>query len=199
MEKSVALESPLLIVGLGNPGPDYVRTRHNTGWQVIDLLAKKLGLEWRQSRAGQIAEGLVGERRIQLLKPQTFMNLSGQAVAQALGGRDLTDGNVLVIYDDVEVNLGSWRVRLGGGHAGHNGIKSIIELVGANFLRVRVGVGPVPEHLGVGADRDLDKFVLARFTETEEKQLLSLLDDLVSNLIESVGSGQITLATQHSN
>jgi len=200
MERSVALESPLLIVGLGNPGAEHQKARHNTGWQVINRLAEALGVDWRRSRAGEIADAQLGDRRIQLLKPQTFMNLSGQAVAEALGGRDLTVGNVLVIYDDVEIKLGSWRVRSGGGHGGHNGIRSIIEQVGPEFLRLRVGVGPVPEHFGASSsERELDKFVLAAFTTAEEKQLQELLDDLVPNLIKSVGSGEITLATQHSN
>ncbi len=193
----MTLDETLLIVGLGNPGAEYAQTRHNTGWQVVDRLADELGLAWRSTRDGLIATGKVGDRSLTLLKPQTYMNLSGRAVLGALGGRDLTGANLLVVSDDVEVKLGSWRVRSGGGHGGHNGIRSIIEQVGVDFLRLRVGVGPVPDSLGTGAERDLDKFVLARFTKKEAGELLTLLDELVSNLIESVRSGEIVLATKH--
>lgn len=200
MEKTVALESPLLIVGLGNPGPDYARTRHNTGWQAINRLATKLGATWRRSGSGEIAFGTIGNIKISLLKPLTFMNKSGVAVAEAKAGKDVSCNNLIVISDDVAIKLGSWRWREGGGHGGHNGVRSIIDRVGPEFLRLRIGVGPVPDHFGREcSDRELDKFVLGRLGATEEAELNHLLDDLVSNLIESVGSGQITLATQHSN
>ena len=200
MEASVELRSSVLIVGLGNPGPDYASTRHNIGWRVIDQLALELGATWRRAGAGEIADATLGERRLVLLKPQTFMNKSGQAVAEALGGRDASSGDLIVISDDVAVKLGSWRWRDGGGHGGHNGVRSIIEQVGPNWLRLRVGIGPVPEHFGREcSDRELDKFVLGRLGANEEAALKTLLDDLVPNLIESIRSGQITLATQHSN
>lgn len=200
MEDSVELRSPLLIVGLGNPGPDYASTRHNTGWRVIDRLARELGAEWRRTRAGEVADATIGDSRLTLLKPQTFMNKSGLAVVEALGGRDASANNLIVISDDVAVKLGSWRWRQAGGHGGHNGVRSIIEQIGPDFLRLRVGIGPVPEHFGrESSERELDKYVLGRLSETEETSLKQLLDDLVPNLIESVRSGQVILATKHSN
>lgn len=154
----------LLVVGLGNPGPEYASTRHNVGFMVVDRLARDLSLSWRQAPyPGLEARGGVDGRRLVLLKPMTFMNLSGGAVAAAARRHGAGPAEICVVYDDLDLPPGALRIRGGGGGAGgHRGVLSIIEALGSrDFLRVRVGIGrPLP-------GRDAARHVLSPFPERE--------------------------------
>lgn len=132
-----------LIFGLGNPGDKYKNTKHNVGFVVLDHLAKSLGLKFNQTKFKSLyAEGRIGTEKIILVKPQTFMNLSGESVQPWLDFYKMSPEDFLIIYDDMDMNVGKIRLRLKGGSGGHNGIKSIIEqLGGKEFNRLRVGIG----------------------------------------------------------
>jgi PTH1 family peptidyl-tRNA hydrolase len=159
----------LLVVGLGNPGREYARTRHNVGFMVVDELARRYDGSWRSKFGGQIAEIRIDSHKIALLKPETFMNLSGQAVAPAMAYFKLTPEAVLVVHDESDLELGRLQARLGGGSAGHNGIKSVAKSLGTPyFLRLRVGVGR-PER---GDRRPLADYVLANFEPHEDADAL---------------------------
>ncbi len=154
-----------LIVGLGNPGKDYVETRHNAGFMVMDSLAKKMNIKFdRRKFKGQVAEGRIGFEKVVLLKPETFMNLSGESLIEAANFYKVEETQILVVFDDVSLDVGKIRIRKKGSAGGHNGIKSIISHLGTdNFPRIKVGVG--------AAKRDLVRHVLGKFT-SEEKILL---------------------------
>ena len=138
---------PKLIVGLGNPGPGYALTRHNVGFRVIDAFAARHGLAVTSAaRKALHAEGRWrSSERFVLLKPQTYMNLSGNAVAAALQWYKATPQDLLVVYDDMDLEVGRLRLRMAGSSGGHNGVQSLIDLIGPEFARVRIGVGrPLP-------------------------------------------------------
>lgn len=162
-----------LIVGLGNPGPDYAMTRHNVGFRTLDLLAAKLGVKVDRAKfSAYTAQASLGGRGVLLVKPTTFMNLSGQAVRQAARYYAIPPERVLVIFDDISLPPGRIRVRAEGSAGGHNGIKSIIAELGSQaFPRVKVGVGdrPHPEY-------DLADWVLGRFSRTEEPLLQDAME-----------------------
>jgi PTH1 family peptidyl-tRNA hydrolase len=150
----------LLVVGLGNPGREYARNRHNVGWLVADELARRHGGSWRSKFSGSLAEVRVGEHKVARLKPATFMNDSGRAVQAAMRFFKLPPDAVLVVHDDADLDLGRLQVRRGGGLAGHNGLRSIAAQLGTpEFLRLRVGVGR-PER---GDRRPLADFLLSDF------------------------------------
>lgn len=136
------MRSPV-IVGLGNPGRSYERTRHNVGFLVADELARRHGGDWRKKRKSQAAEINLGASSATLLKPQTFMNNSGAA----LGGYRVQD--LVIVHDDLDLPVGDVRVKVGGGAGGHNGLRSIIGQLGSEFVRVRIGVGRPPENMTV--------------------------------------------------
>lgn len=131
-----------LFVGLGNPGPKYARNRHNVGFMAVERIAGEHGFgPWRSKFRGQASEGTLGSEKVLLLKPETFMNLSGQSVGEAarffkLGAEDIT-----VFHDELDLAPGKLRVKQGGGHAGHNGLRSIHQHLGENYRRVRLGIG----------------------------------------------------------
>jgi peptidyl-tRNA hydrolase, PTH1 family len=132
----------VLVVGLGNPGPEYAATRHNVGFMVTDRLAAEWSLGWRSKFSGRVAEGRSGDTRLALLQPQTYMNVSGRSVAAALRFYKLTPDALVVVHDEIDLELGDVRVKSGGGLAGHNGLRSLRESLGtADFVRVRIGVG----------------------------------------------------------
>ena len=132
----------LLVVGLGNPGPEHARDRHNVGWMVVDELARRHGGSFRSKFSGKLAEVRLGELRLALLKPETYMNLSGSSVAAAARFFKAEPAAIAVVHDEVDLEPGRLQVRLGGGLAGHNGLRSLRQSLGsADFLRVRVGVG----------------------------------------------------------
>jgi peptidyl-tRNA hydrolase, PTH1 family len=132
----------LLVAGLGNPGREYERTRHNAGWLVVDELARRHDGSFRSKFAGQLAEVRDDDRRLALLKPETYMNVSGRSVGAATRFFKVAPGSLLVVHDDVDLEQGRLQARLGGGLAGHNGLRSIAgELGTQDFLRLRIGVG----------------------------------------------------------
>ncbi|MEO3413709.1 aminoacyl-tRNA hydrolase [Roseovarius sp. CAU 1744] len=131
-----------LIVGLGNPGAKYLKNRHNIGFMAVDRIAEDHGFgPWKSKFQGQIAEGMLGREKVLLLKPETFMNLSGQSVGAAMRFYKLTPGDVTVIHDEIDLAPGKLRVKQGGGHAGHNGLRSLHQHIGDGYQRVRLGVG----------------------------------------------------------
>ena len=162
-----------LIVGLGNPGKDYARSRHNAGWRALDLLAQKLGCRIDKGKF----QGLYGQcsyagTKLLLLKPQTYMNLSGRSVLQLSAYYNIPPQRIIVLFDDISLEPGRLRVRPDGSAGGHNGIKSIIaELGSQEFPRVKIGVGakPHPEY-------DLADWVLSSFSASEEKALVPALE-----------------------
>ncbi len=131
-----------IFVGLGNPGPKYAGNRHNIGFMALDRIAEDHGFgPWRSKFQGQISEGRLGTSKVFLLKPETFMNLSGQAVGEAMRFYKLEPGDITVFHDELDLAPGKVRVKTGGGHAGHNGLRSIHGHIGEAYGRVRLGIG----------------------------------------------------------
>jgi peptidyl-tRNA hydrolase, PTH1 family len=172
---------PQLIVGLGNPGTKYAQTRHNVGFDLLDSFAKRwqLSLSDRKQFHGIYGEGIGNNNtKIRLLKPQTFMNLSGQSVRATIDWFKLPPESVLVVYDDLDLPLGKIRLRLSGSAGGHNGMKSIISHLGTqNFPRVRIGIGKS------AGDKDTISHVLGKFSGVEAP-IVSELIYLVNDAIE---------------
>jgi len=132
----------LLLVGLGNPGPRYAYNRHNVGFMALELIRKRYGFASARSRfEGEVSEGTVDGEKVLALKPVTFMNESGRAVGAAVRFHRIAPEDVIVLHDDIDLAPGKVRAKRGGGHAGHNGLRSIIEHIGPDFRRVRLGVG----------------------------------------------------------
>jgi peptidyl-tRNA hydrolase, PTH1 family len=167
----------LLVAGLGNPGREYERTRHNVGWMVVDELARRRDGSFRSKFAGQIAEVRDDERRLALLKPETYMNVSGRSVGAATRFFKVDPGSLLVVHDDVDLEAGRLQARLGGGLAGHNGLRSIADALGTqDFLRLRIGVG----RPGRGDRRPVADYVLSPFEpEVEVEELVSRAADAI--------------------
>ena len=131
-----------LLVGLGNPGAKYAHNRHNIGFMAMDQIASDHGFgPWRSKFQGQISEGRFGSEKVTLLKPETFMNLSGQSVGEAMRYLKLTPADIVVFHDEIDLAPGKVRLKSGGGHAGHNGLRSIHGHIGPDYDRVRLGVG----------------------------------------------------------
>jgi peptidyl-tRNA hydrolase, PTH1 family len=159
----------LLVVGLGNPGREYARNRHNVGWMVVDELARRHGGSWRSKFSGQLTDVRIDGHRVGLLKPETYMNESGRAVSGATQFFKLEPDAVLVVHDEGDFDYGRLQVRLGGGLAGHNGLRSIAQhLKTPDFMRLRIGVGR-PER---GDPRPLADYVLADFEPHEDAPAL---------------------------
>lgn len=155
-----------IIIGLGNPGREYERTRHNVGFDVIDVLSEKLGIALtKNAMHGLIGEGFVQGEKVILVKPQTYMNLSGQCATELVGWYKAPMENVMVVYDDIDLPLGKLRLRANGSAGTHNGMRSIIGLLGRqDFPRLRVGVGQRPEGW------ELADWVLSRYRTEEERK-----------------------------
>ena len=162
-----------IVVGLGNPGSKYDNTRHNIGFEALDYIAKENGVSVTKAKFSALY-GVwdTGEAKVMLLKPQTFMNLSGDAVAAAAHFYKVPAQNIIVIYDDVSLDVGKMRIREKGSAGGHNGIKSIIGHMGQEFPRIKMGVGQKPH-----PDYDLADWVLGRFTDSEKKLLADRFED----------------------
>ena len=175
-----------LVVGLGNPGLNYARTRHNVGFRAVDALAEKLGVKIDRARfRGLTAQASAGGEKLLLLKPQTFMNNSGLSVMDAARFYKLPPERVLVLSDDISLEVGRLRVRASGSAGGHNGIKSIIGALNSEaFPRVKIGVGakPCPEY-------ELADWVLSNFTASEEKRLVPAHDDAGLAALEVLQNG----------
>jgi PTH1 family peptidyl-tRNA hydrolase len=166
----------LLIVGLGNPGGDYARHRHNVGFMAADAIHRRHGFgPWRRRFRGEVAEGTLAGTKTLILKPQTFMNESGRAVGEAMNFFKLSPAEVLVIHDEVDLPPGKFRMKQGGGVAGHNGLKSIGAAIGHDFRRLRIGVG----HPG---DKErVPGYVLHDFSKADLKWLEPLLDAIADH------------------
>ena len=159
----------LLVVGLGNPGREYERTRHNVGWLVLDELARRHGGSWRSKFSGSLAELRLGDAKLALLKPETFMNESGRSVGAAARFFKVEPEQVLVVHDDVDLEPGRLQARAGGGLAGHNGLRSLAQHLGSqDFRRLRVGVG----RPGRGDHRSVADYVLAPFEAEDDAEVL---------------------------
>ena len=170
----------LLVVGLGNPGREYARNRHNVGHLVVDELARRHGGSWRSKFNGQIAEIRLDGHKVALLKPETFMNESGRAVSGATRFYKLEPSEVLVVHDEGDFELGRLELKVGGGLAGHNGLRSIAQhLKTQDFLRLRIGVGR-PER---GDPRPLADYVLSNFEPHDDAEgLVARAADAVEQL-----------------
>ena len=180
----------LLVVGLGNPGREYERNRHNVGAMVADELARRHGGSWRSKFSGRIAEIRLDGHKLALLEPQTYMNDSGRSVGAAVAFFKVPPESVLVIHDESDLELGRLQLRLGGGLAGHNGLRSVAQhLKTQEFLRLRVGIGR-PER---GDPRPLADWVLANFEPHEDAEtLIAHAADAVEKLdAEGVERAQI--------
>lgn len=172
-----------LIVGLGNPGAKYAGNRHNIGFMAVDRIAADHGFgPWKARFQGEMAEGRLGQERVALLKPATFMNLSGQSVGEAMRYLKLTPDDVIVLHDELDLAPGKCRVKRGGGHAGHNGLRSIHQHIGADYERVRLGIGH-PGH----KDR-VAPYVLSDFAKADQDWLDDLLRG-ISDGAESLAAG----------
>ncbi len=171
----------LLVAGLGNPGREYTRTRHNVGWLVADELAGRAGSTFRSKFSGRVAEVRADGRRLALLKPETFMNESGRSVGAALRFYKLPAESLLAVHDDVDLDPGRLQARFGGGLAGHNGLRSLVEQLGTpEFLRLRVGVGR-PER---GDRRPIADYVLSPFAaEIDVEELVGRAADAVETVV----------------
>jgi PTH1 family peptidyl-tRNA hydrolase len=173
-------DSDLIIVGLGNPGDDYAHTRHNVGWDAIDELARRLGADVSRKRwHSRIGSVTVDGRRVWLVEPQTFMNMSGRAVKEAARDVDVGPEAVWVVHDEVDLPPGRIRIKVGGSAAGHNGIRSIIgSLGGDGFTRFRIGVGKPPRR---GSEAGV-RHVLGRFRGREKE----LMDAVVAGVADAL-------------
>jgi peptidyl-tRNA hydrolase, PTH1 family len=176
----------ILLVGLGNPGDRYRGSRHNLGWEAIAMLIREFGLSSGTSRfKGQFGDGRIGGQKVGWLIPETFMNLSGESVGAALRFFRLEPEQIVVFHDDLDLIPGRIRMKKGGGNGGHNGLKSIQQIIGSpDFIRVRLGIGRPPGRM------DPAKFVLSAFNQ-EERGLISPLLEGLPNALPDLLAGDI--------
>lgn len=183
----------LLVAGLGNPGREYERTRHNVGWLVLEELARRHGGSWRSKFSGSLAEVRLGDLRLGLLKPETYMNDSGVSVGAAARFYKVAPEHLLVVHDDVDLEPGRLQARAGGGLAGHNGLRSLAQHLGSQeFERLRIGVG----RPGRGDRRSVSDWVLSGFAPEED------LDALVArsaDAVEAIAAEGLEAAQTHFN
>ena len=176
----------LLVAGLGNPGGRHERDRHNVGWMVVDELARRREVSFKAKFNGRIGEGRIEDRRVALLKPETYMNESGRSISAAARFYKVAPDDVLVVHDDVDLEFGRLQARAGGGLGGHNGLRSIAQALGtSDFQRLRIGVG----RPGRGDPRDVASYVLAPFELHEDRESLvaraaDAVDAIVSEGVE---------------
>jgi PTH1 family peptidyl-tRNA hydrolase len=186
---TVGMNKTTLIVGLGNPGPKYDLTRHNVGFLCLDefvLRTDEMG-EWvnKKDLKCHLSTGQLGDQRVLAIKPTTFMNLSGEAVRAVMDFYKLNAGQVLVVHDELDIDFGQIRTRIGGSDAGNNGIKSVSQHIGEQYGRIRVGIGPKqPPQMGSS------DFVLQKFSPDEQKQLPNLSREVIAIITEHLYGGQ---------
>jgi PTH1 family peptidyl-tRNA hydrolase len=181
----------LLIVGLGNPGADYVRNRHNVGFMALDVIHTRHGFApWRKRFHAQVAEGVLGGTKTLLLKPQTYMNESGVAVGEAAGFFKVDPSDIVVIHDEVDLPAAKIRMKAGGGSAGHNGLRSITAAIGDSYRRLRVGVGHP------GGQKMVHTHVLKDFAKADTEWLVPLLDAIADNAALLTESKDSTFANR---
>lgn len=197
IEKKSTPAGPIthMVVGLGNPGAQYTLTRHNAGFLAVDRMAERLGVRMDRARfRALVGEGAVAGVRVLFLKPQTFMNLSGEAVREAAAYYHIPPENIVVLSDDIHLPVGRLRVRAKGSDGGHNGLKNIIyQLQSDAFARVRIGVGEKPN-----PDFDLADWVLSSFTAEERDALAAALDAAATG-VEYLLRGDAATAMQLCN
>jgi peptidyl-tRNA hydrolase, PTH1 family len=167
--EEVGASVDLLVAGLGNPGREHAHDRHNVGWMVVDELARRHGGSFKGKFRGRLADVRVGEAKLALLKPETYMNESGASIQAAGAFYKLPPGQVLVVHDDVDLEISRLQARLGGGLAGHNGLRSIAQRLGSQeFLRLRIGVG----RPGRGDPRPVADYVLSGFPPEDDREAI---------------------------
>lgn len=189
----IAQDNSWLIVGLGNPGNKYDLTRHNVGFEVLDRMVEAENGKWSEKKAlkSLVAELKIGSVRLVLIKPTTFMNLSGEAVQAVQHFYKIKNDHTIVVHDELDIDFGRIRTGVGGSAAGHNGIKSLTQHCGEGFGRVRIGIGPKkPEQM------DSADFVLQKFSKDEQGNLKTLKTEAISVINEAVFSGQLTADTR---
>ena len=170
-----------LFVGLGNPGAKYARNRHNVGFMALDRIAEDHGFgPWRSKFQGSLSEGRLGSEKVLLLKPETFMNLSGQSVGEAARFHKLDPEDIVVFHDEIDLAPAKLKVKVGGGHAGHNGLRSLHQHIGDAYVRVRIGVGH-PGHKDA-----VPQYVLRDFPKAD--------DDWLDDMLRGVSDGAEHLA-----
>src|SRR3954469_12171728 len=181
----------LLIVGLGNPGAEYARQRHNVGFMAADEIHARHGFSpWRRRFGGQVPEGLLAGEKTLLLKPLTFMNDSGRSVQEAAHFHKLAPADIVVIHDEVDLPPGKMRLKAGGGSAGHNGLRSISAALGDDYRRIRIGVGHP------GRKEAVPGFVLHDFAKADTQWLVPLLDAIADNAVLLAERKDATLANR---
>ena len=172
----------LMFVGLGNPGNKYANNRHNIGFMAVDQIASDSGFSpWRNKFQAELCDGVLDGEKVILLKPQTFMNLSGQSVGEAMRFYKLTPSDITVFHDELDIAPGKCRVKMGGGHAGHNGLRSIHQHIGSDYQRIRLGIGH-PGH----KDR-VAQYVLGDFAKADQ--------NWIDDMMRGIGKGAAKLAT----
>jgi PTH1 family peptidyl-tRNA hydrolase len=185
----------VLIVGLGNPGREYDGTRHNIGFAAVDAFAEANGFDaWIEKKDLKciLTSHQLGDTRAILIKPTTFMNLSGEATQAVAHFYKIAADKIVAVYDELDIPFGQIRTRVGGGTAGHNGVKSLVEHLGEEFGRVRIGTGPKePEQI------DSADFVLAKFSKEQEAQLKNLTRETSAILSEYVYQGELPHETRN--
>ncbi|MCW2686026.1 MAG: peptidyl-tRNA hydrolase [Mycobacterium sp.] len=167
------MAQPLLVVGLGNPGPNYAKTRHNLGFVVVDLLAERIGSKFKvhKKSGAEITTGRLGGRSVVLAKPRTYMNESGRHVASLAKFYSVPPADIVVIHDELDIDFGRIRLKLGGGEGGHNGVRSVASALGTkDFQRVRIGIGRPPGR------KDPAAYVLENFTATERAEVPTICE-----------------------
>lgn len=167
------MAEPLLVVGLGNPGPTYAKTRHNVGFMVADVLAARLGAPFKvHKRSGaEVVTGRLGGRPVVLAKPRTYMNESGRQVGPLAKFYSVAPGDVIVIHDELDIDFGRIRLKIGGGEGGHNGLRSVVSAFGSkDFQRVRIGIGRPPGR------QDPAAFVLQPFNAAERAEVPTIVE-----------------------
>ena len=166
----------LLILGLGNPGDEYNDTRHNIGFMFLDKLKKNFNFpEYKEKFIGFVSNKKISNNNVLLLKPKTFMNLSGNSLEQVIKFYKLSIENIIVIHDDLDLELAKIRIKQNGGHGGHNGIKNIISKIGNDFTRIKIGIKSIQK---ISNTKD---YVLGKFNKIEQKEIDSSLDKLTNN------------------
>jgi PTH1 family peptidyl-tRNA hydrolase len=186
-----------LVAGLGNPGSKYERNRHNIGFRVVDELARASAMTWKSGKlGGDVATGMIGREKAALLKPQEFMNLSGFAVQRTMDFHDIAIDKLLVVHDEIDLDFGIVRLKNGGGHGGHNGLRSIMEQLGSgDFARLRMGVGRDPNK--PPGSKDAAAWVLADFPKPHEAALSAVISAGCEDVDTTLAKGIVAAMNQH--
>ena len=181
-----------LIVGLGNPGAEYHNTRHNVGFMAVDALASKFSFSsFRSKFEGLIAEGKISGEKCLILKPQTYMNLSGNSVIKMASFYKILPENIIVLHDDMDLDVGRLKAKIGGGAGGHNGLKSIDSHIGQKYNRIRIGVGHP-----VGGSSKVVGHVLSRFSKADEDVVNQNIETIIDTIDVLIKDGMSAYATK---